>query len=138
MYEVFGCGIDIEELARFDKYIENTDYSLMEDICTRREFNNLCGYGGDRRVRFALSFSCKEAFFKALGISWTNSNIFWKDIELLFNSPGFDKYSVQLSAYAKEILVKNNAKVEETALDYNDEFVMFQVILLMDSDNESY
>ena len=136
MNKVFGCGIDIEELARFDKYIENKDYSLMEDICTKHEFNNLCNDGGDKRVRFALSFSCKEAFFKALGISWTNSRIFWKDIELLFSGPEFDTYSVRLSEYAKETLVKNNAKIEEVSFDYNEEIVIFQVVLLKNSDGD--
>ena len=67
---------------------------------------------GLKRLRFALSFSCKEAFFKALGVSWTNSNIFWKDIELLFDGPEIEDYSVELSEYAKETLVKNNAKIE--------------------------
>lgn len=136
MHKVFGCGIDIEEITRFDNYIENNDYSLMKDICTKREFNNLCGDNTDKRVRFALSFSCKEAFFKALGVSWTNSGIFWKDIELLFSGQKFDSYCVNLSAYAKELLVKNNAKIAEASFDYNEEIVIFQVILLKSSDDE--
>lgn len=130
---VFGCGIDIEEISRFEKYIKNNDYSLIEDICTQRELNNVCG---DKRVRFALSFSCKEAFFKALGVSWTNSNIFWKDIELLFSGPEFNNYSVQLSDYAKEILVENNAKIGEASFDYNEEFVRFQVVILKSCDDD--
>ena len=127
MYEVFGCGIDVEELARFDKLIDNDDYSLMEDICTRREIDNICG---DKRVRFALSFSCKEAFFKALRMSWTNSDVFWKDIELLFHDNDFNHYKVHLYNYAKDILVKNNAAIGETFLDFNEEFVLFQVVLV--------
>ncbi|MEN8263450.1 MAG: 4'-phosphopantetheinyl transferase superfamily protein [Nitrospirota bacterium] len=124
---VFGSGIDIEELSRFDKYTENNDYSFMENYCTEHELINLCD---DNRVRFALSFSCKEAFFKALGESWTNSNILWTDIELLFDGPGFDNYRVLVHNYAKELLEKNNAGIGETSFDYNEEFVMFQVILL--------
>jgi len=127
MHEVFGCGIDVEELGRFDKLINNGDYSLMEDICTRREIDNICG---DRRVRFALSFSCKEAFFKALGMSWTNSDVFWKDIELLFHGNDFKHYKVHLHNYAKGILVKNNAAIGETFLDFNEDFVLFQVVLV--------
>jgi len=30
------------------------------------------------REAIALGFSCKEAFFKAFGMSWTNSKISWK------------------------------------------------------------
>ena len=133
MENVFGCGIDIEELIRFDKFLANDDYSLIEDICTKREFDNLCK---DKRTRFALSFSCKEAFFKALGVSWTNSSISWRDIELLFAGPDFNDYHVQLSGHARDMLLKNNARIGEMSFDYNDEFVMFQVVLMKNSDNE--
>jgi len=127
MNRVFGCGIDLEELSRFDKYIRDNDYSLMEEICTERELMNVAG---DKRARLALSFSCKEAFLKALGVSWTNSNISWKDIELLFSGPGLDIYKVHLHGYAKELLLRNQASIGETFFDVNDEFAMFQVVLL--------
>lgn len=132
MSEILGCGIDIEELIRFNKYVQNSDFSLMRDICTKREFDNLWGEKG---VRLALSFSCKEAFFKALGLGWPNSEISWKDIELLFHDRGFKRYSVELNGYAKETLVKNNGKIEETSFDYNEEFVRFQVVLMKSSGN---
>jgi len=127
MCEVFGCGIDVEELSRFDKYLRNNDYSLMEDICTERELTNV---DGDKRVRFALRFSCKEAFFKALGVSWTNSLISWKDVELLFSGPGLDGYQVHLYDHAETLLRENKARIGEMSFDFNDEFVLFQVVLL--------
>jgi len=135
MNEVFGCGIDLEELSRFDKYIRNNDYSLMEDICTERELMNVAG---DKRARLALSFSCKEAFLKALGVSWTNSNVSWKDIELLFDGSGFDSYKVHLHGYAKELLLRNRTDIGEISLDFNDEFVMFQLVLLKEGEEEIY
>lgn len=127
MGEAFSCGIDVEELSRFDRHIRNNDYSLMEDIFTERELTSV---DGNKRVRFALSFSCKEAFFKALGVSWTNSNISWKDIELLFSGPDFDNYKVHLHGYAKELLLGSKAGIGEMSFDFNDEFVLFQVVLL--------
>jgi phosphopantetheine--protein transferase-like protein len=134
MHEIFGCGIDIEELSRFDKYIVNLDVSFMENFCTKHELNNLCD---DKRLRIALSFSCKEAFLKALGMSWTNSNILWTDIELLFSGSGFDNYMIYLHNYAKELLVNNNARIGETSFDYNEEFVMFQVVLLQNCNDHT-
>ena len=125
--KVFGCGVDVEELSRFDKYIRNDDSSLMKDICTERELTN---GDGDKRVSFALRFSCKEAFLKAFGVSWTNSNICWKDIELLFRGPVFDSYSVHLHGYAKEFLLRNKVAIGEMSFDFNNEFVLFQVVLL--------
>jgi phosphopantetheine--protein transferase-like protein len=131
MNRVFGCGIDLEELSRFDKYIRNNDYSLMEDICTERELMNVAG---DKRARLALSFSCKEAFFKALGVSWTNSNISWKDIELLFSGPGLDGYQVYLYDHAETLLRENKARIGETSFEFNDEFVLFQVVLVREDE----
>ena len=130
MQEVFGCGIDIEDLSRFDTYID--DLSFLKNYCTERELSNVYG---DKRVRFALSFSCKEAFFKALGVSWTNSDISWKDIELLFSSPDFNHYKVNLHAYAKELFKRNNSIIGETSLDYNEDFVTFQVVILENRDD---
>ena len=127
MSQIFGCGVDIEELSRFGKHTEQNEYCLMKDVCTQREIDNL---GSDERLRLALSFSCKEAFFKALGVSWTNSPISWKDIELLFSGPGLDIYKVHLHGYAKELLLRNQASIGETFFDVNDEFAMFQVVLL--------
>ena len=127
MNEVFGCGIDLEELSRFDKYMRNVDSPLMEDIFTERELANV---DGDKRVRFAVRFSCKEAFFKALGVSWTNSRISWKDIELLFSGPGLDDYQVHLHGHAEDLLRKNEALIGETSFHLNDGFVLFQVVLL--------
>ena len=130
MQEVLGCGIDIEDISRFDTYID--DLSFLSNYCTEREISNVYG---DKRVRFALSFSCKEAFFKALGVSWTNSDISWKDIELLFSSPDLYQYKVNVHAYAKDYLRIHNAVIGETSLDYNDNFVTFQVVILKNSDN---
>jgi phosphopantetheine--protein transferase-like protein len=133
MNEVFGCGIDLEELSRFDRYTRNNDYSLMEDICTERELMNI---SGDKRARLALSFSCKEAFLKALGVSWTNSNVSWKDIELLFDGAELDSCRVHLQGYAKELLLRNRADIGEISFEFNDEFVLFQVVLLKEGKEE--
>ncbi len=132
MCKVLGCGIDIEELSRFDRYIDNVDVSFMENFCTARELHNVTG---NERVRYALSFSCKEAFFKALGVSWTNSGISWKNIELLFSGPDFKHHKVNVYAYAKELLKKNNAVIGETSFDYNEEFVTFQVVIVKTCDD---
>ena len=131
MDEVFGCGIDVEELSRFDKYMDSNNSSLMEDICTERERDSFLD---NKRIKFALSFSCKEAFFKALGVSWTNSNIFWKDIELLFSGPAFENYRIALSGRAEEMLAENNANIGEVSFDFDEEIVMFQVVLLKKCD----
>src|SRR5512140_407765 len=127
MSEVFGCGIDVEELSRFDRFLGDDAPPLMEDICTRRELNS---FTGDKRVRSALSFSCKEAFFKALGVSWTNSDISWKDIEFLAKGLDFSDYTVNCYNRADDILKKNSAGIGDVSFVVTDEYVFFQVILM--------
>jgi phosphopantetheine--protein transferase-like protein len=127
---VYGCGIDIEELNRFDKLINENDYSLMSNICSKRELENLNAEYLDQRVRLALSFTFKEAIYKALGKIWATSDISWKDIEFLVESPDFKNYRINLSKKAKDILFKNNITLKEIHFTYNEEYVVFQIIIV--------
>jgi phosphopantetheine--protein transferase-like protein len=131
MKEVIGCGIDIEEPARFRKKIPKpghrsgfvrlvyTDYEIENNLKSCPDFS------------FPLGFSCKEAFFKSFGLSWTNSSISWKDIELLFaDANDLQKYEVRLGGFAKELYRKKKCRSFESFLEYTPAYVMFQVVLL--------
>jgi len=124
---VFGCGVDVEELVRFDRYAADGNDSIMRGICSEREYDSLYG---NRRVRFALSFSCKEAFLKALGAGWPNGSISWRDIELLFDGPELRECCVHLHGSARDIVARNNLQVGEASFTYNDDYALFQVVLL--------
>jgi phosphopantetheine--protein transferase-like protein len=131
MKEVVGCGIDIEELARF-----NTKIPIQEDlpgfaqmVYTTSEIE--CNLAIHPEVTFPLCFSCKEAFFKAFGVSWTNSKISWKDIELLFyNENNLQDYSVRLTRFAEELYYEKKCTGIESWIEYTNEYIIFQVILL--------
>jgi phosphopantetheine--protein transferase-like protein len=124
---VLGCGIDIEELSRFKKHVGPDGVSsLIELVFTREEINyNL----KDRSLlRFALGFSCKEAVFKAFGVSWVNSPIQWKDIELLWkDKDDLNNHEIKLHHYADKMLQKNHKLISD--FEYNDETVLFKVLL---------
>jgi phosphopantetheine--protein transferase-like protein len=131
MKEVAGCGIDIEEIIRFKCKIptrtNNTDFSEL--VYTSSEV--ACNLDITPELTFPLCFSCKEAFFKAFGVSWTNSRISWKDIELLFKSKkDLHKYSIRLNGYAKELFHEKKCRSIESSLEYTDTYVIFQVVLL--------
>jgi phosphopantetheine--protein transferase-like protein len=131
MKEVLGCGIDIEELIRFENKIPtlNNISGFAQLVYTPSEItNNLTISPG---LTFPLGFSCKEAFFKALGVSWTNSNISWMDIELLFeNENNLQEYSIRLNGFAKEIYSEKKCCSFESWFEYTNKYVIFQVILL--------
>ena len=131
MNEILGCGIDIEELIRFKKYIPaQTDIPgfsnlVYTDVEINRNLNIL------PHLSFPIGFSCKEAFFKALGVSWTNSMISWKDIEILFsNKNDIGEYSIRLNGYALELFHEKKCRKIESCLEYTHDYVIFQIILL--------
>jgi phosphopantetheine--protein transferase-like protein len=131
MKEILGCGIDIEELIRFETKIptrtNNTSFSQM--VYTPSEIS--CNLDICPGYTFPLCFSCKEAFFKALGVSWTNSKISWLDIELLFqNENNLHEYSIRLNGFAKELYREKKCHAIESYLEYTNTYVIFQVVLL--------
>jgi phosphopantetheine--protein transferase-like protein len=126
---ILGCGIDIEELSRFSRLIPNSGavpgFSKM--VFTDREIENHLRIRPE--VTFPLSFSCKEAFFKAFGMSWSNSAISWKDIELFFNDENdLNNYSINFQGYALD-LSNEGSFWFETSFEINEDHVVFQVVL---------
>ena len=131
MEKVAGCGIDIEELSRFRNRIPGQEYipDFSEMVFTPQEI--ACNSRSEPDLKFPLCFSCKEAFFKAFGVSWINSKISWKDIELLFpDENNLLSYNVRLSGYAMELFENMDCHRFESHLEFNDEFVVFHVVLL--------
>jgi phosphopantetheine--protein transferase-like protein len=131
MKEVVGCGIDIEELIRFRTNIptrkDTSGFSQL--VYTPAEIE--CNLDIRPAYTFPLCFSCKEAFFKAFGVSWTNSKISWKEIELFFNSSkDLNNYTIRLNGYAEELYHQKKCRITESSLEYTDRYVIFQVILL--------
>jgi phosphopantetheine--protein transferase-like protein len=131
MSEVLGCGIDIEELKRFELKIpeRNSMTGFAQMVYTPSEIE--CYLGIKPEFTFPISFSCKEAFFKALGVSWTNSYITWKDIELLFHdSKNLNDYSLKLYGYALELFNEKQVKSIESHFEISDSYIIFEVVLL--------
>lgn len=131
MEKVLGCGIDIEELNRFNSKIPtHSEHSAFaEMVYSDAEIQNNLAI--KPYLTFPLGFSCKEAFFKAVGVSWTNSNISWKDIELIFNDDNnLHDFTIRLSGYARILYDKIRCRNITSSLEYNNEFVIFKVILL--------
>jgi phosphopantetheine--protein transferase-like protein len=131
MNEIIGCGIDIEELSRFKKHLpaETTDTGFLQLIYTEAEIK--CNSNILPHLTFPIGFSCKEACFKAFGVSWTNSRISWKDIEIFFsNENDLQEYSIHLNGYALELFNEKKCAKIESYLEYNADYVIFQIILL--------
>ena len=130
MKSVTGCGIDIEELSRFkDKLPETEETSRFAHLVyTHDEIE--CNSRIKPELTFPLSFCCKEAVFKSFGVSWINSRISWKDIELLFdNEENLEDYTIKLHGYAAELYKSMKCTEIESCFECTDFYVMFQVVL---------
>ena len=80
---IYGVGVDIEDHRRFEKYISSSDgLEHLLPIFSQKELHNYSKYNS--HLCYALSFSCKEAVFKAFGQDW-GEECMWNDIELIFN-----------------------------------------------------
>lgn len=105
---IFGVGIDIENHSRFLKY-HRPDHknSFLDSIFTKAEQLNYKQF--NNHLCYAISFSCKEAFFKAFGESWKNGKMKWSNIELIFKSQPKDKnVEIRFNGYAQSLILKHN------------------------------
>jgi phosphopantetheine--protein transferase-like protein len=133
MDESVCCGIDIEEISRFRKFVSFPDKvePFISSVFTADEIKTSLAFGS--LLPFAIGFSCKESVFKAFGVSWTNSSIKWQDVELLFHEPGnLKNYELKLSGYALQMFREKEFDRFETFADYNEDFVVFRFLLIKD------
>lgn len=120
---IFACGIDIEEIERFNKhYFDKGKLSdLIYDIFTSKEIENFSFFG---KEAFLKGFSFKEAFYKALN----NSDFGFKDVEIIFNDT--NKFEIYPSRDLKYWLKKQDISQIEANCQSTNQFVIFRVLLI--------
>lgn len=127
---IFGVGIDIENHSRFLKYNRlDNKYEFLLSVFTKDEQINYKKF--NNHLCYAVSFSCKEAFFKVFGESWNNGNMQWSNIELIFNGQPEDlNVEIRFSGYAQSLILKHNLNLP-CLFNYSidDTEVVFEAIL---------
>jgi phosphopantetheine--protein transferase-like protein len=127
---VYGIGIDIETHNRFQKYLnaDGKPDDFLVSVFSENELNNYRNYPG--HLCYALSFSCKEAFYKALGRDWGDACM-WLDIELLFDdAPGLKKARVEFGGRAKDIALSEGISLPpEFDYSMDEHQVIFKALL---------
>jgi phosphopantetheine--protein transferase-like protein len=129
--EIISIGYDLEEVRRFTKYLAdlNSWNGLLKDVFSEEE----CARNNKHQFPascYTLCFCYKEAMFKALGQSWMNAEVSWKDIELLFEtSSGFDRFVPRLTAGALHLFNEKNAHGIECRIDCDQTIASCEVIL---------
>ncbi len=118
-----GTGIDIIEIERISKAIENQKF--LERIFTKNEikyFNTI----NNNIYTIAGSFASKEAVVKALGTGVRGFK--WIDIEIVRNELG--KPMVVLYRNAKKIAEENEITKIELSISHCKEYAVAQAIAI--------
>ena len=96
---VFGLGVDIVEIARFERFLKEGNDPLFQRLFTPVEM----AYCGGKKLaaqHYALRFAAKESFLKALGTG-LRDGLSWKDMEVV-NDP-LGKPELRLYGRAQEL-----------------------------------
>lgn len=82
-------GVDIIEIDRVKKCIEDTDGKFCERVYTKKEIEYCENKKLQKYQHYAARFAAKEAVFKAISVMLPNKyNINWNDIEILNDDNG--------------------------------------------------
>ncbi|HCC03882.1 MAG TPA: holo-[acyl-carrier-protein] synthase [Clostridiales bacterium] len=83
------CGVDIIEISRVQKSIDNLGVSFLNKIFTEKEIEYCEKKGKSRYEHYAARFAVKEAVFKAISKTLEDKySISWKNIETTNDEQG--------------------------------------------------
>jgi holo-[acyl-carrier protein] synthase len=122
---VIGMGIDIQEIAKFDRarqrggerFLTRTFTALEQAYCLRQKNSS---------QHFVGRFCAKEAFFKALGTGWAKG-LAWHEVEVVRTRSG--KPELKLSGRADELARKARVKKTWLSLSHSEGYAAAVVIL---------
>ncbi|MBL8006446.1 MAG: holo-ACP synthase [Ignavibacteria bacterium] len=83
---IIGTGIDIIEVRRIKKLMEDYGERFFQRILTQNEID-YCRKFSKPDLHFAGRFAAKEAYSKSIGTG-VGSEFGWKDIEIINNEKG--------------------------------------------------
>ena len=84
---VLGHGVDLVEVARIDRMLQEHGERFLERVYTAAEADYARAGGRRMGERLAARFAVKEAAMKALGTGW-RSGIAWTDAEVVHGADG--------------------------------------------------
>ena len=122
---IVGTGIDIAEIARFERFIKEDNQPLFRRLYTQLELD-YCFAKRFAAQPLALRFAAKEAFLKALGTG-LRDGINWLDIEV--RNDEFGKPHLIVSGKDALRLAAVGAEKSHLSLSDDGGFAIAMVIL---------
>lgn len=126
---VLGLGIDIIEIARIKKSIENFGDKFLNKVFTDEEIK-YCSSKFNKYQHYAARFAAKEAVYKALFSGW-KKGIGWKDIEIQNDNSGMP--SIKSYGKLKGFLSENTEL--KISISHSDSYVT-SVAIIFRNNNE--
>ena len=83
---ILGSGVDLIEVARFEREVDRRGQSLAEELFSAGELA-WCRRRRRAAEGYAMAYAAKEALFKALGTGKVG-HMAWSDIELVWPAAG--------------------------------------------------
>ena len=126
---VLGLGIDIIEIARVKKSIDNFGDKFLNKVFTDGEVE-YCNSKFNKYQHYAARFAAKEAVYKALASGW-KEGLRWKDIEIQNDDSGMP--SIKPSGKLNSFL-SNNTQLR-ISFSHSDNYVTAVAIIFKDNPN---
>ena len=122
---IYGTGVDIVEIARFDKFLKQGNDALFQRIFTQSEID-YCAGKKQCAQHYALRFAAKESFLKALGTG-LRDGLSWKDMEVVNDKLG--KPELRLYRRAEELFREAGLNTCHLSLSHDAGCAVAMVIL---------
>jgi len=122
---IHGTGIDIVDISRFQRFIDENNISLLQRVFTPFEIE----YCSDKKrpaQHFALRFAAKEAFLKALGTG-LRAGISWQQMKVV--NDGLGKPEMLLSGRAGELFAEAGLKNIFLSLSHDSNMAVAMLVL---------
>ena len=122
---IFGTGIDIVEISRFERFVRESNEALLNRLFTLHE-REYCAARKWSAQHYALRFAAKESFLKALGTG-LRDGLSWRDMEVVNDPAG--KPELKLNGRAAELFRLNGLTRSFLSLSHDGNFAIASVIL---------
>jgi holo-[acyl-carrier protein] synthase len=122
---IIGTGIDIVDISRFERFIQDGNDAIFRRLFTDDEIE-YCSRKKRSAQHFALRFAAKEAFLKACGLG-LRQGMSWHDIEVV--NDRFGKPELHFSGEAHRISLEMGMKNSFTSLSHDGSYAVAMVIL---------
>ncbi|OHB26643.1 MAG: holo-[acyl-carrier-protein] synthase [Desulfuromonadaceae bacterium GWC2_58_13] len=125
MSSIAGIGVDLSQVSRFRRFLEQGNEGLIDRVFTPGE-KAYCLPKRDPAPHLAARFATKEAFLKALGLG-LREGISWQDMEVVRDELG--KPSLALAGRAEVICRERGIAAIHLSYSHDGDYATATVIL---------